>query len=103
MVTMGSYDIIIPLNAMNDVWSFINPFTTDLWIFSIISIPFITLVMAVTDYLQGAKIDWATLAGFVLRNILSENMTKIPDKCNHQKILTCIWMLVSFTQQAGRR
>ena len=96
MVTMGSYDIIIPLNAMNDVWSFINPFTTDLWILSIISIPLITLAMAVTNYLKGVKIDWAPLVGFVLRNILSENLSKIPDKYNHQKILTCIWMLVSF-------
>merc|ERR1712117_976586 len=52
--------------------------------------------MAVTNYLKGVKIDWAPLVGFVLRNILSENMSKIPDKYNHQKILTCIWMLGSF-------
>lgn len=96
MVSVGSYDIIIPLNAENDVWSFINPFTFELWIFSLSSIPVIILGMALADYLRGVGTEWATLVGFVLRNILSENMCKIPDRNNYQKFLTCIWMLCSF-------
>ena len=52
--------------------------------------------MALADYLRRVETEWATLVGFVLRNILSENMGKMPEKYNHQKFLTCIWMLTSF-------
>ena len=96
MVSVGSYDIIIPLKADNDVWSFIKPFSAELWIFSLSSIPIIVLAMALADYLRGVESDWATLVAFVLRNILSENRGKMPEKYNHQKCLTCIWMLTSF-------
>ena len=96
MVSVGSYDIILPLKAENDVWSFIKPFSAELWIFSLSSIPIIVLAMALADYLRGVETEWATLVGFVLRNILSENMGKMPEKYNHQKFLTCIWMLTSF-------
>ena len=96
MVSVGSYDIILPLRAENDVWSFIKPFSVELWIFSLGSIPIIMLAMALADYLRRVETEWATLVGFVLRNILSENMGKMPEKYNHQKFLTCIWMLTSF-------
>ena len=96
MVSVGSYDIILPLKAENDVWSFIKPFSVELWIFSLGSIPIIMLAMALADYLRRVETEWATLVGFVLRNILSENMGKMPEKYNHQKFLTCIWMLTSF-------
>ena len=96
VVSGESYSILVPLKIENDVWSFVNPFNYEVWIFSLSSVPIFILAMGLADYLARGAIKWDTWIGFVLRNILSETAHKMPDKRNSDKLLIFIWIFSSF-------
>ena len=93
---MNTYNIIIPLITENDIWSFINPFRYEIWIFTLISIPVYILAMGVAEYIADRHVNWEILVGFVMRNVCSETMGKLPDKRPYQKILVFVWVWSCF-------
>ena len=93
---MGSYNIVIPLRTENDMWSFLLPFDFEIWILALISVPIFIVAMSSLDYLASGQINWDALVGFILRNVLSENIITMPDKKFHQKILVFVWLWACF-------
>ena len=72
MVSEGPYEIIIPLNIENDVWSFVKPYDYGVWIFSLTSVPMLILAFLLGDYIVYPVIHFETWVFFVFRNALSE-------------------------------
>ena len=97
MIFMATYNIIIPLRMENDIWSFINPFSYEIWICTLISIPIFIFAMGIADYIANNKsVNWDISVGFVLRNVLSETMGNLPNKRPYQKILVFVWVWSCF-------
>ena len=49
--------------------------------------------MAFAYYLYSGSVDWNTLSGFVIRNVLSEQNSRIPDEDKaFQKVLIITWL-----------
>ena len=96
MIFLNTYNIIIPLITENDIWSFINPFRYEIWIFTLISIPVYILAMGVAEYIADRHVNWEILIGFVMRNVCSDPMGKLPDKRPYQKILVIVWVWSCF-------
>ena len=122
MVTSAAYTIVTPLNLENnnDIWAFVKPFDYWVWINLLISVPYFILILGIADYvakgmmiyksltgtflkkyiisLKGFKgpIDWETLIGFTIRNVLSENEADPPSKKVYQKILVYAWVWSCF-------
>ena len=95
-VSEESYNIVVPLRIENDIWSFANPFNFEVWIFSLFSIPTIILTLGLAEYLTSGTISWDKWIGFVLRNVLSETSSQMPDRKDHQKFLIFIWTFSCF-------
>ena len=93
---MDTYNVVIPLKMENDIWSFLNPFDSEIWIWSLITIPIFILAMSCLDTLNTGKINLEKYVGFVLRNVLSENIRKLPDKKFYEKILVFVWLWSCF-------
>ena len=95
---MEMYNILIPLKTENNIWSFLYPFEDEIWICLMISVPIFILAMGSAEYIGNDKhsVHWATLIGFVLRNVLSETTGKLPDKRLHQNILVFAWVWSCF-------
>ena len=89
-------NVIIPITPENNIWSFINPFGFEVWIIWIISIPIFILSMGAADYIANRDINWDTVVGFVLRNVFSEHLKRMPDKKSYQKIYVLVWTLCCF-------
>ena len=87
------------------MWFFIDPLTHEVWIGFIISIPLYLLAMGLADYLYGRSVDLGALTGFVIRNALSEQNSRLPSHTKaYQKILLMIWvwsMIVLVQAYAG--
>ena len=121
LVTSAAYTIVTPLNLENnnDIWAFVKPFDYWVWINFLISVPCFILILGIADYvakgriisqsmslfqsifhsqylipLKGFKgpIDWASLIGFTIRNVLSENEADPPSKKVYQKVLVYAWV-----------
>ena len=92
-IIMEMYNIIIPLTIENDIWSFLYPFEDEVWICFLLSVPIFIIAMGLAEYITNEEhsVPWATLIGFVLRNVLSENTGKLPDKRLYQKIMVYAW------------
>ena len=95
-ITTGYMSVIVPITIENNIWSFVNPLEFDVWILWIISIPIFILAMGVADYIATRVIDWETLVGYVLRNVLTEHAKRIPDKESYQKMFVIVWTFSSF-------
>ena len=102
---MGSYDIIIPLNVKNDVWSFVKPFDYEVWIFSITTVPILILALFLGDYINYPAINLDTWVFFVFRNALSESWQsykriakRLPGKklYLYQILLISVWVYTCF-------
>ena len=96
VITTTYVSIIIPVKIENDIWSFVNPFHFEVWTCWIISVPVFILVMGVADYIATKDIDWNTLIGFVLRNVFTEHLGRIPDSMAYKKILVFVWAWACF-------
>ena len=83
----------------SNIWSFIAPLDNITWICILISIPIVILAMGSVEYVAfNKRVDWDTLVGFVLRNVLSENLATMPDKKPHHKILVFAWVWPCFVK-----
>ena len=95
---MSHYTIVVPVTSSQDVWSFLHPFTIDVWIALLISIPLVILTLIICNYY--VKITWETLVSFVIRFIMVDGRYpfKIINKygSKSQKVLGIIWISVCF-------
>ena len=85
------------------MWYFIDPFTYDVWLPIAIGIPIYIIVMGLANYFYLGSGDWNTLSGFIIRNALSEQNSKLPDHASarvYQKILiiTLLWCALVLVQ-----
>ena len=105
MVSEGSYEIIIPLNTVNDVWSFFNPYDYEVWIFSLASVPILILTLFLGDYLIYPVINVDIWLFFVFRNALAEGWQsfrriakRLPGKklYLYQMLLISVWIWYCF-------
>ena len=87
---------IIPLRKENDIWSFVHPFSFEVWALSLISIPIYILAWGMLNFLTSGHANWSHLVEFVLRNILVDHAVKMPDKTKHQKVLILGWLWFTF-------
>ena len=87
------------------MWFFVNPLDYEVWLGLMISVPVYLLVMALADYLFSGNVNLDFQAGFILRNVLSEQngIRNTPTKI-YQKLLIIAWilsMLVLVNSYAG--
>ena len=104
MISSDSASIIVPISTQDDIWTFLYPLNFEVWIFSLISVPIFTIAIGLTDYFDTGTIDWITVLGFVIRNVLSESFQsyrrvigQLPDKKQYKKlILYVVWIWSCF-------
>ena len=89
---MEYYSIVMPLQLKNDMGLIIRPFTTEVWICSLIVIPIFIASMGLANYSFDGSVMWDTVSGFALRIVLVEPADKLYVKCNYQKIFTIVWI-----------
>ena len=96
---MTHYTIMVPVESRDNIWSFIHPFTSDVWILLLITIPILILTMILSNYY--VNIPWAKLVSFVLRFIMVQD-GRYPYKIinlkgsKSQKLLGMIWIVACF-------
>ena len=101
MIGMEQSNFIIPLGTKNDIWSFLHPLSFKVWLFSLFAVPVFMLVWGLSNVLHSGHANWIPLVGFVLRNILSDHVDKLPDKNTHQKALIFGWIWFTFVMVTG--
>ena len=75
------------------MWYIIDPFQYNVWLLLIASVPIYLIAMALADYFYYGFIDWDDLGGLLVRNVLSEQNFRLPDRAQvYQKILDIIWI-----------
>ena len=74
------YTMVVPLSFKADIWSFLEPLSSEVWIMSMISIPIFLLAMGLAEYAYSGNFNWDIATGFVLRNVLGESVAKLPDR-----------------------
>ena len=79
------YTIVVPLRFEAQVWSFLEPLSSGVWVLSILSIPTFLLAMGLAEYAYCGNFHWGIVAGFVLRNVFLENVDKLPDRAMYQR------------------
>ena len=87
---------IIPIRSTNDVWSFLQPLSLEVWICSLASVPVFILLCGLLDLLSSGLANWTAVAGFALRNVLVEHMGKMPATRAHQKAALLGWIWFAF-------
>ena len=89
---MDHYTILVPLKVKKEVWSFLYPFSYEVWIILLLTIPIFITAMAVTNY---TDVRWGEIAGFILRVAMVDgtySFNKINSKGNaYQRALALIW------------
>ena len=95
---MEHYTIVVPLKAKRELWSFVYPFSYEVWIMVLPTIPIFIFAMGITAY--RADIPWGRIAGFVLRVAMVDgrfSFKVVNSKGNtYQKALAVIWIWVFF-------
>ena len=92
-VGYGFTAVVIPLETNSNMWYITGPYTNAVWFLIVTSIPLYIIAMALAYYLYSGSVDWDTLAGFVIRNALSEQNSRIPDEDKaFQKVLIITWL-----------
>ena len=71
----GYVAVVIPVKSKSKMWNFIYPFTTELWLLYIMSIPMCLIAMVLIDFLCNSSVKFETTAAFVLRIALVEHST----------------------------
>ena len=62
---MSHYTIVVPVKQVQELWSFLHPFSYEVWIWLLVTLP--SLIIAFWASKQNAEIDLETLLGFVIR------------------------------------
>ena len=89
--------VVMPVKSKSKMWNFIDPFTTELWLLYITSIPLCFFAMVLIDFLCNGFVKLEMTAGFVLRIALNEHSCRNLGmaKMNQQK-LAVIGLVSSF-------
>ena len=96
-VGRGYYAVVIPLKSKSNMWYFIDPFHSYVWILFFLSIPVYLIAMGLSDYVYMGVTNWDIMCGFVIRNALSEQNSILPDQSMaYQKIFIAIWTSTTF-------
>ena len=96
-VGRGYYAVVIPLKSKSNMWYFIDPFHSNVWILFFLSIPVYLIAMGLSDYVYMGVTNWDIMCGFVIRNALSEQNSILPDQSMaYQKIFIAIWTSTTF-------
>ena len=95
---MSHYTIVVPVKSTTDIWSFLHPYTNELWIACYFSIPIVIVVMCLLNY--HVVIDWETIVSFVIRAAMVDGrypFKRIDSKGNKSlKLLGIIWIWACF-------
>ena len=88
-----SYTVMIPLKHKSNMWFIIDPLSYEVWVGFIISIPIYLLAMVLSNYIFFGYTNLDELSGFIIRNALSEQNSKIPSHSKvFQKIMILTWL-----------
>ena len=77
-LTQAVVKFIIPIRSTTDVWSFLQPLSLEVWICLLAIVPVFILLCGLLDFLSSGLANWTAVASFAVRNILAENIGKIP-------------------------
>ena len=89
--------VVVPLQFDSKMWYAIDPFQLHVWLLLIASIPIYLIVMGLTDNVYYGLVDWDDIGGHLIRNVLSENNFRLPDrKQAYQKLLDITWIWSMF-------
>ena len=92
-VENGYYTVVIPVKLNSNMWYIKDSFSTIVWILFITSVPIYLLSMGLADVFFWGDADWGNIAGFVLRNVLSEQNHRPPKFTKaYQAILIATWI-----------
>ena len=87
------YAVVIPLETKSKIWYIVEPYHYNVWTLLIATVPIYIIVMSLTDYFYCGLMDWKSVGGFVIRNVLSEHNFKLQYRARiYQKILDVIWI-----------
>ena len=93
------FGVVIPVKSKSNMWYFINPFTPELWLSYIVSIPVCLIAMILIHFLCSGSFGMEATISFVVRIALIEhiNSDRLLDlaKRNQQK-LAIITVVFSF-------
>ena len=87
---------IIPLTKQNDIWSFIHPYTFNVWICVILSVPSTAIAWMLINFLITGKTNYSSVLGFLMRNILVDHGGQIPNSKAYEKALVFGWVWFAF-------
>ena len=89
--------VVVPLQFDSKMWYIIDPFQFHVWILFIASIPIYLTAMGLADYVYHGLVNWDDIGGHLIRNVLSENNFRLPDrKQTYQKLLDITWIWSMF-------
>ena len=89
----GYFTGVLPLETKSKSWYIIEPYQFDVWLVLIATIPIYLIALSMTDYLYSGVIYLDDLGGFIIRNVLSEQNFKPPNRAQvYQKLLDIIWI-----------
>ena len=101
---MAYYTVIVPLRHQDNLWSIIDPLSRSVWICFLTCIPLYIVAMSFMNYHYSGVFDWESVAGSIIRGVLSERRNRSPPKHIYQKLLVLIWswtMLVLISAYKG--
>ena len=92
---MQHYTVVVPVRPTNEIWSFLHPFSYEVWTCLVITIPCLILAMWLANL--HAKFDFGALLGFVIRVAMVDDgryMHKIFDSKGNVclKLLGILWV-----------
>ena len=62
----SQYGIVVPVKITRDNWSFLHPFSSNVWIVLLLCIPTLMLAMVLADYIFfGSFANWEASTGSV--------------------------------------
>ena len=65
---------IIPVKPMDDLWSFVRPLDSEVWLAFLITIPTFILAMGLSNYIFYNETHWGPLIDFVIREAMVEHL-----------------------------
>ena len=87
------YSVVVPLKHDSKMWFIIDPLDYEVWLGLILSVPIYLLAMVLADYLYIGYADLDDLIGFILRNALSEQNSRLTkDTRAYQKVFILVWI-----------
>ena len=74
----------------------IRPFATEVWIFSLLSIPIFVMTMGLANYILLGRVGWNGVSGFALRIVFVEPAVTLFEKYAYQRLFSIVWIMSFF-------